>query len=61
MIYVPKIKIPDTPIIDTSTFEKIEGEYLRDAWYRIKELHTAETNPCSEPRLHINFYFGSRS
>jgi hypothetical protein len=31
---------------------------LRDAWYRIRELHTAKTNPCSEARLHMSFYFG---
>jgi hypothetical protein len=41
MVHVPKIKIPNAPIFDTSNFEQTEGESLRYAWYRIKELHTA--------------------
>jgi hypothetical protein len=60
MVYVPKNKISDFPASATPTFEHIEGESLKDAWYRIKILHTAESNPCSEAILLMNFYFGCK-
>jgi hypothetical protein len=57
MVYVSKNKISDFPIFDTSTFEQIEGESLKDAWYRIKAMHTTKTSPCCKARLFKNFYF----
>jgi hypothetical protein len=42
MIYVPKIKVLDTPGTDTSTFEQMNGVYLKDAWFKIKEMHYIE-------------------
>jgi hypothetical protein len=50
----------DFPIFHTSVFEKSEGESLKDSWYRIKAMHNAETNPCIEARLLMNFYCGSK-
>jgi hypothetical protein len=52
VVCVPRIKVPEALVFDTSTFEQTEGKSLRDAWYRIKELHNVKTNPCSEARLH---------
>jgi hypothetical protein len=39
MVYVPKNNISDFLVFDTSNFKKIEGESLKDAWYRIKDIH----------------------
>jgi hypothetical protein len=55
MVYVPKNKISDFPIFDISVFEQSEEESLKNAWYRIKAMHTAKTNPCCEARLLMKF------
>jgi hypothetical protein len=57
MVYVPKNKISNFLIFDTSIFEHIDEEFMKDAWYRIKAMHTHETNPCIEARFLMNFYF----
>jgi hypothetical protein len=54
-VYVLKIKILDTLGIDTSRFEQMNGESLKDAWFRINELHSIKTNPCSEAKGGTNF------
>jgi hypothetical protein len=57
MVYVPKNKISYFPIFDTLVFEQSEEESLKDAWYRIKAMYIAETNPCIEARLLMNNFF----
>ena len=44
--------------IDTSIFKQNFGESLKDAWFRIQEMHDKDPNPCSEAKLNTNFYFG---
>jgi hypothetical protein len=44
MVYVHKINVLDTLGIDTSTIAQMNGESLKDAWLKIKEMHAIGTN-----------------